>query len=727
MIIGDSVGSPVWLTVSNALRFPDSPKRYGFQAMNDRQFPSTVSSPLHHRDLGWLEFNRRVLAEARDSQLPLMERLKFLAIFTSNLDEFFMKRIEILKGLQPEDYRTEEEVNLLARLHEQILPMLAEQAESFSELAGQLRKEGIELLDWEQLDATDRQKCEAFFRREVLPILTPLAVDPSHPFPFLSNLSLSLGVMLRDPKSDSRRFARIKIPPTLAGWTPILGDTTSEGHRFVSTLSLVRSQLTQIFPGMEIETSVAFRITRDAEVELNEEVTDIKSQVYDQLKLRRFEPVVRLEIEAQEDRRITELLSQELALAPYQVFEFSPVWDYTSIWKLIGLGPSHLRHQDWVPIVPPRLVSSATDMWTSIREGDILVHHPYESFDLSVGRFIHEAANDPKVRAIKMTVYRVGDDTPFIDSLVRAAESGKQVAVLFEVRARFDEHRNLQWAAELERAGAHVVYGVMGLKTHSKLSLVVRQDDDQLRCYAHVGTGNYHVRTARLYTDLGLFTCDPTITADVVDLFHFLTGYSRKGDYRELLVSPSTMRRRFLELIDREIANHLSGLPSRIIAKMNQLEDREMIDKLCEASQAGVSVDLLIRGFCCLKPGIEGFSENIRVRSVIGRFLEHSRIFHFADGKQEPAQGVFFIGSADWMERNLSRRVEAIAPIHDHGLKERLWDILRASLSDCRQAWEMQPDGSYRKIPLANAKSPTAEMGTQAYLMQQAKESCVIS
>jgi polyphosphate kinase len=695
--------------------------------MNDRQSSSEVTDPAQHRDIGWLEFNRRVLAEAKDTQLPVMERLKFLAIFTSNLDEFFMKRIEVLKSLRPEDYRTEEEVHLLSRIHELILPMLGEQSLTFDELVGELAKEGIELLEWEGLSPKDQQKCEAYFRREVLPILTPLAVDPSHPFPFLSNLSFSLGVMLRDPKSDSLRFARIKIPPTLSGWIPILNDSPGGGNRFVNTLSLIRSQLSQVFPGMVVETSAAFRITRDAEVELNEEVTDIKSQVYDQLKLRRFEPVVRLEIEASPDRRISELLSQELALAQYQVFEVSPLRDYSSIWKLVGLGPSHLRHPDWTPIVPPRLVSNATDMWTSIREGDILVHHPYESFDLSVGRFIHEAANDPKVRAIKMTVYRVGDDTPFIDSLVRAAENGKQVAVLFEVRARFDEQRNLQWAAELERAGAHVVYGIMGLKTHSKLSLVVRQDDDQLRCYAHVGTGNYHVRTAKLYTDLGLFTCDPAITADVVDLFHFLTGYSHKGDYQELLVSPSTMRRRFLELIDREIANHRSGLPSRIIAKMNQLEDWEMIDKLCEASQSGVSVDLLIRGFCCLKPGIEGYSENVRIRSVIGRFLEHSRIFHFANGKQDPAQGSFYIGSADWMERNLSRRVEAIAPIKDPGLKERLWDILRVSLADCRQAWDMQSDGSYRKVPLANAKTPISTLGTQGYLMQQAKESCVVS
>lgn len=715
--------------------------------MNDRQSSSDHTQPGQHRDLGWLEFNRRVLAEAKDTQLPLMERLKFLAIFTSNLDEFFMKRIEILKGLRPEDYRTEEEVHILSHLHALTLPMLAEQSHTFDELVGELTQEGIELLEWEGLSPKERQHCEAFFRREVMPILTPLAVDLSHPFPFLSNLSISLGVMLKDPKSDSLRFARIKIPSTLSGWIPIptdspgtgspvtnspatnspAADSPGAGTRFINTMSLIRSQLSYVFPGMVVETAVAFRITRDAEVELNDEFTDIRSQVYDQLKLRRFEPVVRLEIEASTDHRIRELLAQELALAPYQVFEVSPLRDYTSIWRLVGLGPSHLRHPDWTPIVPPRLVSKATDMWTTIREGDILVHHPYESFDLSVGRFIHEAANDPKVRAIKMTVYRVGDDTPFIDSLVRAAENGKQVAVLFEVRARFDEHRNLQWAEELERAGAHVVYGVMGLKTHSKLSLVVRQDEDQLRCYAHVGTGNYHVRTAKLYTDLGLFTCDPGITADVVDLFHFLTGYSNKSDYQELLVSPSTMRKRFLELIDREIANHRSGLPSRIVAKMNQLEDLEMIEKLREASQAGVSVDLLIRGFCCLKPGVQGFSENIRVRSVIGRFLEHSRVFHFANGKQEPAQGSFFIGSADWMERNLSRRVEAIAPIKSPGLKERLWDILQVSLADCRQAWDMQADGSYRKVPLGNATSPTSAMGTQAYLMQQAKEACIVS
>ena len=359
--------------------------------MNDRQSSSDPRQSGQHRDLGWLEFNRRVLAEAKDTQLPLMERLKFLAIFTSNLDEFFMKRIEILKGLRPEDYRTEEEVHILSHLHALTLPMLSEQAHTFDELVGELAQEGIELLEWEGLSPKDRQNCEAFFRREVMPILTPLAVDLSHPFPFLSNLSISLGVMLRDPKSDSLRFARIKIPSTLSGWIPIPtdspgtdststnspgADSPGAGTRFINTMSLIRSQLSYVFPGMVVETAVAFRITRDAEVELNEEFTDIKSQVYDQLKLRRFEPVVRLEIEASSDRRIRELLAQELALAPYQVFEVTPLRDYTSIWRLVGLGPSHLRHPDWTPIVPPRLVSKATDMWTTIREGDVLVHHP---------------------------------------------------------------------------------------------------------------------------------------------------------------------------------------------------------------------------------------------------------------------------------------------------------------------------------------------------------------
>jgi polyphosphate kinase len=695
--------------------------------MSNHFSKSDLQSLWQHRDIGWLEFNQRVLAEAQDSQNPLMERMKFLAIFSSNLDEFFMKRVEILKHLRPEDCRMEEELSLLPKLHAIIQKMLVDQAQTFEHLAAELALNGIELVEWEQLSPSEQQRAGVYFRREVLPILTPLAVDPSHPFPLLSNLSISLGVMLRDPQSDTHRFARLKIPPTLAGWLPVQDDESgSDRIRFVGSISLLRGHLDQVFPGMVVESSVAFRVTRDAEVESNEEITDLKSQIFDQLRQRRFEPVVRLEVEECADHRIAELLANELRLAPYQIFEVSPLRDYGSLWKLVGLGPDSLRLPNWNAVTPPRFISTSMDMWSAIREGDILVHHPYESFDLSVGRFIHEASMDPKVRAIKMTVYRIGDDTPFIDSLIRAAEAGKQVAVLFEVRARFDEHRNLQWAAELERAGAHVVYGVMGLKTHSKLSLVVREED-HLRCYAHIGTGNYHARTARLYTDLGLFTCDPILTADVVDLFHFLTGYSHKGDYQELLVSPSNMRSSFLKLIDREIENHQAGYPARIIAKMNQLEDEAMIAKLSEASQQGVPVDLLIRGFSCLRPGVPGRSDNIRIRSILGRFLEHSRVFHFANGQQDPTLGSYFIGSADWMERNLSRRVEAVTPIKEPALKARLWDILRVSLEDCRQAWQMHSDGTYTKVPPSSGSSADAIMGTQPYLMQHAKASSVLS
>jgi polyphosphate kinase len=399
------------------------------------------------------------------------------------------------------------------------------------------------------------------------------------------------------------------------------------------------------------------------------------------------------------------------------VYELPGELDYTGLFTIASLPRDELRDPPWNPVAPLMLPDPNADIFEAIRAGDILVHHPYESFDSSVERFIRTAADDPLVRSIKMTVYRVGDVTPFIRSLVRAAESGKQAVCLIEVRARFDEERNLHWAAELERVGAHVVYGIIGLKTHTKTALVVRQENDGLRCYAHVGTGNYHVRTARLYTDLGLFTCDPVLTRDLVYLFHFLTGYSRKRDYDKLLVSPASMRRRFLEMIEREITNHQAGRPARIIAKMNQLEDVPICEALCAASRAGVPIDLIVRGFCCLRPGVPGHTENIRIISIIGRFLEHTRIFHFASGAEDPLDGEFFIGSADWMHRNLSARVEAIAPIEHRSLKERLWEILEINLQDQRQAWDMQPDGTYiQRRAAADATGPARD-GTQATLM----------
>lgn len=672
------------------------------------------------RDIGWIAFNERVLHEAQDDRNPLMERLKFLAIFSSNLDEFFMKRMELIHAFVRAGTQAKWESDLPGQIQRKLMPLLDLQHQTFLQIRQALAIEGVELLDHKQLSESQQKELEKDFRKNILPILTPLAVDPSHPFPFLSNLSTSIGILLKDQGSPEGRFARLKIPSSVPGWLKIPGGS-QDNIQLVRTDSVILANLKDVFPGCEVLSTTLFRVTRDAEVEFNEEFPDIKQFVNDQLKLRRFEPVVRLEVDSQNDHKVIDLLQREFALGDGQVYRVPGLMDYEKLWELCGLGPDHLRTPAWVPRYPLEFCEPDADLWELIKKQDLLVHHPYESFDLSVVRFITQAAIDPKVRAIKMTVYRVGDQTPFIQSLIQAAEAGKQVACLIEVRARFDEQRNLQWAAQLERAGAHVVYGVVGLKTHSKIALVVRDESDGLCCYAHIGTGNYHVKTSKLYTDLGLFTSDPQITQDVVDLFHFLTGCSGKKDYHRLLVSPANMRPMLIGLIDREISNAQHGRPARIVLKMNQLEDAGMISKLVEASIAGVQIDLIVRGFCCLKPGIPGLTENISVRSIIGRFLEHSRMFWFANGNSEPVDGDFFIGSADWMNRNLSGRVEAVTPVARKEHRQRIWEIIDVSLQDQRNAWIMQPDGSYQQAIAPQNASPTASTGTQATLMNKAQ------
>jgi polyphosphate kinase len=672
------------------------------------------------RDLSWLEFNRRVLHEAQDERTPLLERLKFLAIFSSNLDEFIMKRIELLRRRDGE--QRPDATELLEKIRERMLPMLREQAETFRRIVAGLRPHGVFLLEWDELSDEQRGEAKGYFLAKVLALLTPLAYDPAHPFPFLSNLSTSLGVTLRNVETGERAFARIKVPDLVPSWVALRSRGPGQNDVFVRLHEVLRHNLDSVFPGMEVLGTTLFRVTRDAEVEFNEDAPTLRQQVQEELKKRRFEPVVRLQLESRPDPWVRELLVTRFELEEGDVYELPGELDYTGLFSVAALPRLELRDPPWTPVEPIALPDPEGDLFAGIRAGDILVHHPYESFDSSVERFIRTAADDPMVRSIKMTVYRVGDETPFVQSLIQAAESGKQVLCLVEVRARFDEARNLHWAEQLERVGAHVVYGVIGLKTHSKTALVVRQEGDGLRCYAHIGTGNYHVRTARLYTDLGLFTCDPILTNDLVYLFHFLTGYSLKRDYQKLLVSPVTMRSRFLAMIAREIENRRSGRPSRIVAKMNQLEDPPICEGLCEASQAGVPVDLIVRGFCCLRPGIPGQTENIRIISIIGRFLEHARIFHFANGSDDPLEGEFFIGSADWMHRNLSARVEAITPIEPRALKARLWEILEINLQDQRQAWDMQPDGTYRqRRPAADATGP-AKDGTQATLMARTQQ-----
>jgi polyphosphate kinase len=692
---------------------------------------STATAYYLDRDLSWLEFNRRVLHEALDSRTPLLERVKFLAIFSSNLDEFFMKRAGLCRrrtvgGIDTGD--SHHGLEHLARIREAVLPLLAAQAEVYQKvILPQLASNGIFLLGWNDLTPSQREAAYRYFRKNIFPVLTPLAVDPGHPFPFLSNLSTSLGVLLRAPEGDESLFARVKVPDVFPQWValPDEREDSKPGGRlfYLRLLDLVRNNLADLFPGMTVLEVLPFRVTRNAEVEPeDDDPEDLAEMVEEELRQRRFERVVRLEYSPGSGESQLPLLMRKLNLTEIDVYRVTTELDFTALFPVAGLNRPELRDSPWQPIVPIVLADEHTDMFATIREGDILVHHPYESFDATVAHFIRAAAADPKVLALKMTVYRVGSDTSFLDALIAAAEAGKQVACLVEVTARFDERQNLQMAEALENAGVHVVYGVVGLKTHCKTALVVRQDEDGLRCYAHIGTGNYHMKTARLYTDLGLFTCDTELTADVAELFHYLTGRSLKRDYRKLLVAPVNMRDHFLARIDQEITHHQAGRPARIIAKMNQLEDRGICDALVRASQAGVSIDLIVRGFCVLAPGVCGATENIRVSSVIGRFLEHSRVFYFQSGSADPLAGAYYIGSADWMERNMLHRVEAITPIQAPALRERLWDILHVLLEDQRQAWELRSDGTYVQRQPSEQGSIAARLGTHATLMQWSRE-----
>jgi len=649
-----------------------------------------------NRELQWLAFNERVLHQAIDERLPLLERARFLAIFSNNLDEFFMKRVgglqrQVAQGVSGAAESMSPATQLRA-IRERVVPMIQRQAACFRlQLVPQLRDIGVHLLTWAELSPDERRDVEQWYRRNVFPILTPLAVDPGHRFPFISNLSESLGVMLRRPGESEQMFARVKVPELPQRWIAV-GE-----RRFVQLQEVIEHNLDDLFPGMEIVKVLPFRVTRNADVERdNEDTEDLMQEIQQQLRERRFASVVRLEIGARPNPRILRLLVEEMSLPSEAIYETDWLLDFESLNQIADLDLPEHRFTPWRPLVPPPLADDEKDIFSVIRSGDVIFHHPYESFEASAARFIEEAANDPRVLCIKQALYRTSGDSPFIAALIRAAENGKQVACLVELRARFDEARNINWATKLEDAGVHVAYGVVGLKTHTKLALVVRHEVDGIRTYVHVGSGNYNSKTARLYEDWGMLTCDPAIAEDVVNLFNYLTGRSRQREFNRLLVAPVTMKRRFLEMIDREIALHTPERPGRIIAKMNQLEDRTITDALYRASRAGVQIDLIIRGFCCLRPGVPGLSENIRVLSIIGRFLEHSRIFYFANGQEDPLDGEFYIGSADWMYRNLHVRVEAVCPIERKALRQRLWENIEICLADHRTAWDMDGTGHYR-------------------------------
>jgi polyphosphate kinase len=656
-----------------------------------------------NRELSWLEFNARVLHEAFDQRNPLLERLKFLSIFSTNLDEFYMVRVaglrrQLAAGMTapaPDGMSAEDQLEAIkARVGE----LIARQRDCLhDDLLPSLEKFGVKLVHMEELSKTEFQKIDEFFEAQVFPVLTPLAVDPSHPFPYISNLSLSLAVQLRHPETGAEEFARVKVPRSLPRWVP-----TGEQHRFVPLERLICANLSALFPGMEIASSNVFRVTRYSDLELThlEEPEDLMALIEEQVFRRRFAEVVRVEIESGTPPELQALLLEELredqdedipSLPAIDLVETGPLLALGDLISLSGVEVPELRDAPFIPAVPKELRDTSRSIFDVIREKDILVHHPFDSFSASVEHFITSAALDENVLAIKMTLYRTTGDTAIVRALTEAAERGKQVVVLIELQARFDEANNITFARTLESFGVHVAYGLGGLKTHTKTTLVVRREGDGIRRYAHIGSGNYNSKTARIYTDIGLFTCSPSIGADLSDLFNALTGFSRQRLYRKLIVAPGDMRQRFLELIRREKEHAQEGRPAKIIAKMNALVDVEMIQNLYDASQAGVDIELIVRGICCLRPGIPGVSDRIKIISIVGRFLEHSRVFYFENGGQEE----FYFGSADWMPRNFDRRVEAIAPIDDKSLHIRLRSLLATSLSDNRQAWELRADGSY--------------------------------
>ena len=645
------------------------------------------------RELSWLEFNERVLEEALDESTPLLERLHFVSIYGTNLDEFFMVRVAAIK----QQIEAQVHKHLLA-ISERLRVSLARQTRLLNEdLLPALESNGVRVLRVNDLDEERRAQLDRIFDERVFPVLTPLAVDAGHPFPYISNLSLSLAVELEEVTADGVQlhFARVKIPQTLARFVAVEG--VPEGEQwFVLLEDLIAQHLHALFPGMQVRESYLFRVTRDADLDVQEdEADDLLAAIESELQRRRFGEAVRLEIERGMPEYIRDLLLDALDMPASDCYEVEGLMGLGDLMTLVNVpGHPQLREPPFTPAIPKRLIGAA-DLFAAIRESDVLLHHPYESFD-PVVQFVRQAAEDPRVLAIKMTLYRTsGKDSPIVRALLEAAENGKQVAVLIELKARFDEENNIEWARRLERAGVHVVYGFAGLKTHAKVLLVVRQEDDGIRRYMHFGTGNYNEKTARYYTDLSLFTCRPELGSDASELFNALTGFSKVTDYEDLLVAPVNMRREITALIEREADHARAGRPAGIRAKLNAITDGDLTRALYRASQAGVPVDLMVRGMCVVRPGVPGVSESITVRSIVGRFLEHSRVFVFENGGDRAT----FMGSADWMGRNLDRRVETVVPVLDPFLAETIYGrILSVMFADNVKSRELQTDGSYRRL-----------------------------
>ena len=661
-----------------------------------RAVPTDDPALYINRELSWLDFNARVLAIAADPEQPLLERCKFLAIASSNLDEFFMVRVAghqdaLEAGRPPSTPDGIGRDELLERIAVRTTELVAEQGRLWkSEIRPALAGAGMPILGLGDLDARAAKRLATIFEREIYPVLTPLAVGAGQPFPYISGLSLSLGAYVRDPVGGETRLARVKLSPGLPRFTEVPGG-------LVPTEEIVRANLERIFPGMEVTDTVLFRVTRDADFAISDEADDLLGAVEAQLRRRRFGDVVRLEVENSAPKSVAAELREALGLAGRDVYRISGLLDLTCLWQLVNVERPDLRDRPWEPRVHPRLRSESgeqTDMFAVIRQGDLIVHHPYDDWETSVARFVQQAATDPDVVAIRQTLYRTSGESPIVPALMHAAELGKQTVCLVELQARFDEERNIQWAKALERAGVHVVYGSVGRKIHAKLALVVRREGKDLVRYAHIGTGNYHPATARLYTDLGLFTCRDDITEDVADTFNFLTGFAQTPHFRKVLVAPQGLRSGLIAQIDEVVKKHRAGVPGRIVWKLNAIIDGEVIRALCAASRAGVPVDLIVRGVCGLRPGVPGVSDGIRVRSVVGRFLEHSRIFAFTSGDQTQ----YFIGSADIMGRNLDARVELVTPVEDEIAKDELRVILQAALADDDLAWALQPDGTWHRV-----------------------------
>jgi polyphosphate kinase len=656
-----------------------------------------------NRELSWLDFNTRVLALAADTSLPLLERAKFLAIFASNLDEFYMVRVAGLKrrdemglsvrsadGLSPREQ--------LRRINERTQQIADRHAHVFRDsVRPALADEGIVIVTWSELDDDERTRLSTYFHEQVFPVLTPLAVDPAHPFPFVSGLSLNLAVTVKHPDDGGQHFARIKVPDNVDRFVELSPrEGTADVVRFLPMEELIAAFLPVLFPGLEIVEHHAFRITRNADFEVEEDRDeDLLQALERELARRRFGSPVRLEVSDDMTESMLELLLRELDVAPSDVIEVPGLLDLSSLWQIYGVDRPALKDRPFVPATPPAFGERETpkSIFSTLRDGDVLVHHPYDSFSTSVQRFIEQAAADPNVLAIKQTLYRTSGDSPIVNALIDAAAAGKQVVALVEIKARFDEQANIKWARALERAGVHVVYGLIGLKTHCKTCLVVRREGSTIRRYCHIGTGNYNPKTARLYEDVGLLTAAPDIGADLTDLFNSLTGYSRKETYRNLLVAPYGVRRGIIERIEREIAATRDGAEGRIRLKANALVDEQVIDALYRASQAGVRVEVVVRGICALKPAADGYSENIVVRSILGRFLEHSRIIHFR------AIDEFWIGSADMMHRNLDRRVEVMAQVKDPRLTGQLNDVFESAMDSATRCWELGVDGHWTASP----------------------------